>query len=222
MDDSNWERWGGLGGILFIILVVIAAVLPGSPPKTSDSAAKIAKWVVDHDDKIRYAGYLGAIATIPFLWWMSSLWRMLRRAEGGSPRLTVMAGLGAAFATVFGALGGVLLAVLPIAGVKELGLGGTRTFYILATDVGVLTLIGVAVLVIAASTVFLRSRVLPAAVGWFGALVAVVTLVGAYATVSTSDTIFTLTFVGFALATLWLLIVSIFMLRGTPDRVEAA
>src|SRR5262249_11764299 len=159
-------------------------------PKTSDSAAKIAKWVVDHDNKIRYAGYLGAIATVPFLWWMSSLWRMLRRAEGGSPRLTVMAGLGAAFTTVFGALGGVLLAVLPIVGVKDLGPTGTRTFYILATDVGILALIGVAVLTAASSAVVFRSRVLPVAVGWLGALVAVVALVGAYATVSTSDTIF--------------------------------
>ena len=34
MDDRNWERWGALGGILFVVLVAITAILPGYPPKT--------------------------------------------------------------------------------------------------------------------------------------------------------------------------------------------
>jgi len=29
MDDRNWERWGALGGILFVVLVAITAILPG-------------------------------------------------------------------------------------------------------------------------------------------------------------------------------------------------
>ena len=95
MNDRNWERWGALGGILFVVLVVISAILPGSPPMTSDSAKKIADFVVDHDDEVRWAGYIGTLAVIPFFWWLGSVWRLLRRGEGGSPRLAVMAILGA-------------------------------------------------------------------------------------------------------------------------------
>ena len=29
MDDRNWERWGALGGILFVVLVAVTALLPG-------------------------------------------------------------------------------------------------------------------------------------------------------------------------------------------------
>ena len=58
MDDSKWERWGALGGILFVIMVLVSVFLPGSPPKTSDSAAKIVKFFADNGDEIRWAAYI--------------------------------------------------------------------------------------------------------------------------------------------------------------------
>jgi hypothetical protein len=217
MDDSKWERWGALGGILFVVLVLASAFLPGSPPATNDPTSDMVKFVADKGDELRYAGYLGALAVVPFFWFLSSLWRRLRSDEGGTPRLTVMAALGGAFAATFGALGGVLLAVLPIVGVKALGATGVRTFYILATCVGFLALFGIATLILAASVVFIRSRAMPIAVGWYGVLTAVVALGGGAATVSTRDAVFAVGFVGFLMATLWLLIVSILMLRKAPE-----
>ena len=65
MDDSKWERWGALGGILFVIMVLVSVFLPGSPPKTSDSAAKIVKFFADNGDEIRWAGYIGLLAHHP-------------------------------------------------------------------------------------------------------------------------------------------------------------
>src|ERR1700704_4099555 len=94
MDDSKWERWSALGGILFVVLILVSAFLPGSPPKTSDSAAKIAKFVVDKHDELRWAAYLGALAAVPLFWFAGAVWRLLRRAEGGEPRLAAMGGLG--------------------------------------------------------------------------------------------------------------------------------
>jgi len=217
MDDSKWERWGALGGILFVILILVSAFLPGSPPATNDPTSDMVKFVADKGDELRYAGYLGALAVVPFFWFLASLWRRLRRDEGGTPRLTVMAVLGGAFSAIFGALGGVMLAVLPIVGVNTLGAGGVRTFYILATCVGFVTLFGVGTLILAASVVFLRSRAMPIVVGWFGVLAAVVALVGGAASVSTRDAVFTIGFVAFLLATLWLLTVSILMLRRPPE-----
>ena len=222
MDDGTWERWGALGGIVFVVLVSASAFLPGSPPMTDDPPSEIVRFVVDKGDEIRWAGYLGALAMIPFFWFLASLWRLLRRGEGGTPRLTVMATLGGAFAAILGALGGILLAVIPIIGVKELGPGATRAFFILAANVGLLPLFGIAALTFGASVVFIRSRVMPAWLGYLGLLTALVALAGGYATVSTREEVFTVAFVGFLLATLWILLVSIFMLRKAPEPVVAA
>ncbi len=61
------------------MMVVVSALLPGSPPNTSDSAAKVVKFFADQGDEIRWAGYIGLLATIPLFWWLSSVWRLMRR-----------------------------------------------------------------------------------------------------------------------------------------------
>jgi hypothetical protein len=221
MDDAKWERWGALGGIVFVILVLASAFLPGSPPMTSDPTSEMAKFVVDKGDEIRIAGYLGAVAVLPFFWFLASIWRLLRRGEGGTPRLTVMAALGGAFAATVGAVGGIVLALLPMVR-SSLTPGLLRTLFILSTNIAFMALFGIATLVLSASVVFIRSRVMPVWLGYLGVVAGVVELVGGGATVSTNDTLFTIGFIGFLLATLWILLLSIFMLRSEPARAAAA
>jgi hypothetical protein len=220
VDDSKWERWGALGGILFVIMVLVSVFLPGSPPKTSDSAAKIVKFFGDNGDEIRWAGYIGLLATIPLFWWLSSVWRLMRRGEGGAPRLAVMALGGAVFATVTAAIGAIILAVVPLVGLGSVGPSGARFFYVLGANIGAAPLIGIAALIGAFSAVIIRSGVLPVVLGWLGALVALIALVGAAVVATTNDTLFAISFVGFAASALWVLIVSIFMLRGARELVE--
>jgi len=55
--------------------------------------------------------------------------------------------------------------------------------------------------------------VLPRALGWFGALIALVLLVGGGGIASTSDAFFVCGFVGFIGVALWTLIVSVLMYR---------
>ena len=80
-------RWGAWAGIVFVVLVLITAFLPGSPPKPSDSAVKIAKYFVDKADEIRITTYIGGLATIAMLFWLGALWRFMRTAEGEGPML---------------------------------------------------------------------------------------------------------------------------------------
>jgi len=216
MDDSKWERWGALGGILFVVLVVVSAFLPGSPPKTSDSTAEMVKFVADKGDQLRCAGYLGAVAIVPFFWFIGSLWRLLRRDEGGAPRLAVMAALGGAFAATVGAVGGIVLALLPMVR-SSLTPGLLRVLYILSTNIAFMSLFGIATLVLSASVIFIRTRGMPVWLGYLGIVTAVVALIGAGATVSTNDTLFTFGFIGFLLAALWILILSVLMLRSAPE-----
>jgi hypothetical protein len=145
VDDSKWERWGALGGILFVVIVAVSAIIPGSPPKTSDSSVKMLHFLEDNGDAVRVAAVLGGLAIVPLFWWLGSVWRLMRRGEGGSPRLAVTALGGAVFASVMAAIGGVLLAVMPIVGARSLGSTGVRFFYILSTNLAVATEFALAV-----------------------------------------------------------------------------
>jgi len=223
VDDSKWERWSALGGILFVILILVGGFLPGSPPKTGDSATKIANFINDKGDEIRWAGYIGALGGVAFFWFLGSVWRVLRRAEGGDPRLTVVAVAGAVFASVMGAIGGITLSVLGITGVA--GAGGvktTRLIYITSTNLAVGTVFGMAVFVAAFSVVILRTGVFPKFLGWFGVLIALVALTSGGIVASTRDVFNGLSFGAFGAFSLWLLIISVMMLLGRGSAQAAS
>jgi hypothetical protein len=223
VEDSKWERWSALGGILFVVLIVVSGFMPGTPPKTSDSAAKIARFFGDNGDAIRWAAFVGAVGTIGLFWFLGGVWRILRRAEDGNPRLTVVAVSGAVFAAAMGAVGSILLSAVAIAGVG--GSGGassTKFFYVLGTNLGVATAIGIAVFLGAFSAVILRTGVFPKVLGWLGALLALVAVVAAASVSSTRDELFNLGFVAFVGFALWVLVISIMMLRGAGAETETS
>jgi hypothetical protein len=56
-----------------------------------------------------------------------------------------------------------------------------------------------------------------ALLGWFGVVVTVVSLLGGYAVASSRDAVTMLGFIGFCGALLWVLILSIVMLRNAPE-----
>jgi hypothetical protein len=221
MDDSKWERWSALGGILFVVLVVAAAVLPGEPPKPGDPAIDVSRWVTDNEQALRWAAYLSALAAVPLLWWLGGLWRMMRRAEGGSPRLAVAALGGAVFSGALSVAASVVLSTVAIYGARELG-SGIRFFYLLSTGMSGAALLGIAVFVGSISALAIRTQVLPAALGWFGALVALAAVLGGAMVASTRDEYFVLAMIAYIGASLWILITSVIMLRGQREPEAAA
>ena len=69
MDEARWARYAALGGIWFVVLNVIGAFLPGAPPKTTDSAMKIAKYFHDHHRSIEIGTLLLGLGLIGLFWW---------------------------------------------------------------------------------------------------------------------------------------------------------
>lgn len=215
MDDSKWERWGNLGAILFVVLVVVTIVLGGSPPKLTDSPAKIAKYFVDHADDIKWAGYIGTLATIPLFVWLGSVWRLLRRADGGIPRLGVVALAGIVFGSAMVGGSGLIANAMALRGVAGTGgADGTKFFYTLSWMFNAASAIGIAIFIGAFSVAIVRTGILPKVLGWFGELVALVLVIGAASMASENDTLFTLVFVGLAGALIFVLAASILMLRA--------
>ena len=213
VDDGKWERRGSWGGVLTAILTIIVFALPGEPAKTSETTREIAEYVSDKGDEQRWAAYVGALAVIALLWWLGSVWRLIRRAEGGTPRLAVVATAGAVVAAGLILVSGVILAAIPVTD-ASLSASGQQTFYVIGTNLGMATIFGFATFVGAFSVVIIRSRVLPLWLGWVGGLIAVTGTFGGATITSTRDVFFYASFVAFMGFVLWILVVSILMLRG--------
>ena len=89
------ERRGAVGGLVFVVLLVVAARLPGSPPKIDAPAHEIVGFVSLHQRELELGAFLNGVGTIALLWWSSALWRLLRRAGAEAQHLViaVMGGL---------------------------------------------------------------------------------------------------------------------------------
>ncbi len=221
MDDAKWERAAGWGGILFVVLALVSAILPGSPPSTSDPAKDIAEYFTDNDDAIRQATFLAILATLPLVWWAAAICRMIGRATGNA-RLGVMAAVGVAIGAVASGVSGIVFAVVAMLGVGGSGgLNGTKFFYVLGTNLMAMVAIGTALLVGSVSAGILRTGMMPKWIAWLGALVALLSVGGSLISVSGNDVVMGLLFASFLGFSLWLVIVSIVMLR-TPAEAGAA
>jgi hypothetical protein len=222
VDEQNSERSLALAGIVATVLIVVGAFLPGSPPKVDDSSAKIAKFLVDNSDQIRWGGFIAALGSVVLLGWLGAVWRLLRRAEGGAPMLAVGAAAGAVMAAALFNVGGVLLGVMGIVGPATMGASTTRTLYVVYNNVGAAGAMGLALFVGAFAIVILQTAVLPRVMGWLGALLALALLGSGGAIASTRDFFFVLGVIGFLGFALWTLIVSVMMYRGAGARATAS
>lgn len=221
MDDTKWERAAGAGGILFVVMVVVSAVLPGEPPGTADPGIEIAKYFADNGDAIRVAAVLGILATVPLVWWAAAIYRRLERATGNA-RLGVMTVIGVAIGAVAAGVSSVIYGSVALTG--ELGAGGVagvKFFYVLGTNLTSMVAIGTALLVGSVSAGILRTGMLPKWLGWWGALVALLSVGGSLIAVSGNDAVFGISLAAFLTFMVWLLVVSILMLRR-PAEAPAA
>ena len=220
MDERGSERSLALAGIVGVVLLAVSALIQGSLPKPDDPVGKIAKFLVDKGDEIRWAGFIGALGSIVLLGWLGAVWRLLRRTEGGEPMFAVVAAGGAVFATAVINVSAVLLSVMAIVGPGVLG-NDMRTLYLLTNNLIALGAMGLGLFTGAFATVIVRSGVLPRALGWIGALIALVFLATGGGVASTRDVFFYISFVGFVAFTLWVIVVSVLMYR-LPARASSA
>ena len=93
------------------------------------------------------------------------------------------------------------------------GLAGTKFFYLLGTNLTALVAIGTALVVGSVSAGILRTGMMPKWIAWLGALVALLSVVGSLIGVSGNDAVMVVLFASFLTFALWLVIVSIIMLR---------
>lgn len=217
MNDTKFERLSLLvGGIGFAVLVLLSALIPGSPPGVDDSASDIVDYFQDHDTAIQWAAFLTGVGVILALWWLSGLWRAMRKAEAGDPRLTIMAATGFVLA---GAAALVSAAVNSSVALRiDDVAAGSKYFYTLSFVIGGMTNFGIAAMVLAVSALAIRTKFLPSWLAWSGAVLGVLFVAAGCAVADDSDAALGLGFVVFLLWLVWFVILSVLLAR----KVDAA
>jgi hypothetical protein len=206
--DRRWAQWAPASGIAFVILFIAGFFLMNLPD-TDDPLTKFTSFYDDSGNRAQLiiAGYLLVLSGVFFLWFLSALRARLLEVDGPVGRLTSI---------VFGS-GLVFVAMLYAATSCFIFIAGEITFgdvdHINPELMRVLPDLGYPLLVIggafaaiamvdAASVLIVRTGVLPKWIGWYGFVAAVGLLFAGF-------------FLPLVLLLLWVIFVSVVLLRRT-------
>jgi hypothetical protein len=208
LTQQRWHVLAPLTGVAFVALVVIAFIISGESPDTGDSPQKILSFYNDNDSEQIFSSALLAWGTVLFLFFLGVLRSTLHAAEGAIARLSAVA---------FG--GGIVLALgmLSFAGftftladaADHLTPDAAQALNALNSDFFFPVAAGLGTLMIATGIVTIRSRALPAWLGWPALVigVAAVTPIGFFA---------------FLVFGLWTLAASVVLWRAAGTATPAA
>ena len=115
MEDDR-DRSAAIAGFVFVVLFLVMALLPGAPPKASDRASEVADWVADQGRQIRWAGFAGGLAMVPFVFWLVAVMDRVRGSSAQGRRLAQTAALGGVAGMLMASTAAVLLGVMAIVG----------------------------------------------------------------------------------------------------------
>jgi hypothetical protein len=211
-SSAGLARWASLGGILYVVLFVVGTILLFSGSPNGDaSPAKVIAYYSDsgHRDRIDIGWLVSGLGVFFFLWFLSSLRRMVRRHEGEDGFLTALTTIGG---VVYGSLA--LVALGLNAGVRTMsddtyhhqvfpGLihAANDASYVIHATGGA----GASAMIIAASLAAMRAGVVRSWAGWLGMVAGILALVSIF-------------FFPQAAIGLWILVVSgLMFFRGTPE-----
>jgi hypothetical protein len=205
-------RVSALAGAVFFVLIVIYSTLRSGAPSATDPGQTIVDYVTAHQDRLQLGAALWGFAMAAALVWLPGLVRAVRRAEGGTPALALVAlagGVLAAASTVTGALIQGTLATR-IADLDPAGASVWWTMLLLSTGA---TLLGLVLLIGATAIVSLRIALFPR---WFAVAsvaLALASAVGACTIGSSAAGIQVVAGLTILLDSGWILAVSVFLWR---------
>ena len=119
MDEKHraWEQMGAASGLFAVLLFAVAFIIflstdpgGGNTPALPNilNAQAVPAFFADHLNAIRAQVMLNSIGIVFFLWFLGTLWGLLRAAEGGPARGSAIASAGAIVGVAL-TLGGLML-----------------------------------------------------------------------------------------------------------------
>lgn len=86
---SDIRKLAGIAGIAFVVIAIVAFVLPGAPPKIEDPNSEILTYLEDNRAAILVAQWLTFVSVLPAVLFFGYLITRLRTAEGDPPARTI-------------------------------------------------------------------------------------------------------------------------------------
>jgi hypothetical protein len=217
MRGGHELRWGGLAGIGAVVFAIIARLVMGNTPRSTDTMGVIAAYMNDNRGRILLAVIFYAIAIALFLWFGAALATAFRRGDDTSDLPTVvLAGFILVAAISFVAIsmfGSMTYALTVHAGLLILA----AVPYSAATVMGTVTGIALALPLAAAALATARSKIFPMWMAYFAGIVALVSLVAAFTVWATKGAWapggWVPTYIPLVLLALWILAASGMLVR---------
>lgn len=205
--SARLQRWLGITGLIFVVLVVVSVLMVPNVPGSNASLAKLtAFYDSGHQAVLHIAGVVTVIAVVVGVFWF---WYFRDWAIATIPATRRLATVGFAGALVFAAGGALAAGIYTTLGDASGNHAAATTLqslnYIQADLNNGLTGAGVAIFLAAMAVTVIRYRVLPAWLGWPWLLFALAALVFG--------------FIGMAGLGLWLIATNIVIIRraGTAE-----
>lgn len=218
MDRARWDKLAAAGGILGVVLFVVAGIVYGSPPGVDEDATSVASFFDDHRDRVLCTVFLQGLGVLAILWFVAALVQTMR--EAGEQRLATAAFGSFLLAFSLGGTAALSRATLAYSVADE---GGEVVvpLYHLSVVVDVFASLLGAGLFVAVGAAALRTGIFARWWGWLSVLAGLLSVISA--TAWARDGFWSptggLSFVGFGVFLVWMLVTSILLtmkLREAP------
>lgn len=193
---SAERRWvSPLLGLIFVALVVISFALTSSSPSSSSSGLAVISYYLDHRGQQNTSGVLIIVAIPVGLFFFGLLREYLGRVSAARPFATIALAGAAVFAAGGCVAAGTQFALADVP--SQLTPSAAQALNVLGNDLSFpMTVAGVSVMQLGFGIAVLRSRLLPAWLGWLAVVIGVVAAAGPIG------------FFGFLAAAVWILLTS--------------
>jgi hypothetical protein len=165
MRAGGLKRYAPLTGLLFVVLLVVAAVIGGSTPDNNDSLRKIVNFWHDHKNAQIWSSVLAAWSAVVFVWFAATVRSALRLLEEGPSRLSAIS-FGGALISATGLLTLGSLSFGAADSINDVPPNVTQTLTVLSNEVFFPIAGGFALFFFATGILALGKRALPAWLGW--------------------------------------------------------
>jgi hypothetical protein len=206
-------RLGGIAAVVFVVLILITAFAPGSPPSADDTVTKLREFLVDHRGTLLFSNFLALIA-VPFVLWFGVVFREVVRGDRTSSALGTFSLAGLLITAPAALIGGALsVAPVYVDGAAERVSDDTLQALFSAQSLCFgATSAGIAAFALGAGLAIRRTGVLPAYTMWLAFLAVLGNIVAMFSTLGAGAS--NIGFTGLLTFALFLLVTGITMAAG--------
>jgi hypothetical protein len=210
------NRKHALAGVVFVAFALVATFMVPAPPAADAAAARFGDWFRDNHAAAAAAAYVEIVGMLFLLWWAGPLWHEMRRAEGGEPRIAVVALAGLVLAIAMTTAAAAVTATTALR-VDDLTDPGVKIFATLSFTLFAIAAVPIAAHIGAVSALAARTAFLPRWLARVGALIALLSVVGGVAVTSDAEWLAPVAFAAFLAWLFWIVCVSAVLARGDAE-----